>query len=91
DQSYDLALCSHFLFLYSEHHDLNFHQAAIAEMLRVSQEVRIFPLLTLMLERSPHLDPILQTLHNQGYQVEIQRVPYEFQKRGNEMLRICHP
>lgn len=91
DQSYDLTLCSHFLFLYSEHHDLDFHQAAIAELLRVSQEVRIFPLLTLMLERSPHLEPVIQTLQEQGYQVEIQRVSYELQKGGHEMLRIRHP
>ena len=43
DQTYDLALCSHFLFLYSEHCDRNFHSASIKEMLRVSREVRSEP------------------------------------------------
>lgn len=91
DNSYDLTLCSHFLFLYSDHYDLQFHQAAIAEMLRVSQEVRIFPLLTLMLERSPYLDPILHDLKQQGYVAEVRRVEYELQKGGNEMLVIRNP
>ena len=85
---YDLALCSHLLFLYSDRYDRQFHYQSILEMLRVSQEVRIFPLLTLGLERSPHLDPLLQELTNKGYLVSIVRVQYELQKGGNEMLVI---
>lgn len=49
DGTYDLGLSSHFLFLYSDHFDRQFHVDAIREMLRVCSEVRIFPLLTLML------------------------------------------
>jgi SAM-dependent methyltransferase len=90
DQSFDLALCSHFLFLYSDLLDLEFHQAALAEMLRVSREVRIFPLLTLGLNPSPHLQPLMQQLGNRSYQITIETVPYEFQRGGNQMLRICN-
>ena len=43
DGTFDLALCSHFLFLYSEHHDTQFHVQAAQELCRVAQEVRIFP------------------------------------------------
>lgn len=57
-------------------------------MLRVSQEVRIFPLLTLMLARSPYLDPLINDLQNQGYLVTIVKVKYQLQKGGNEMLVI---
>jgi hypothetical protein len=46
DASFDLALCSHLLFLYSEHLPLAAHIAAARELLRVAREVRIFPLLT---------------------------------------------
>lgn len=91
DGAFSLALCSHFLFLYSAHYDFAFHQDSIREMLRVSHEVRIFPLLTLMLERSPYLDDIVSTLKTEGYSVEIIQVPYELQKGGNEMLSIRHP
>jgi hypothetical protein len=89
DGAFDLALCSHFLFLYSKHLDYEFHRSAALEMLRVSQEVRIFPLLTLMLERSPHLAPLMDELRQAGYQVEVVQVAYELQKGGNEMLVIC--
>ena len=88
NQRYALALCSHFLFLYSEQLNYQFHLASIQEMLRVSREVRIFPLLTLMRQRSPHLDPILQALMDQGHTLTIKKVPYELQKGGNEMLVI---
>lgn len=88
DNEYELALCSHFLFLYSQHYDYQFHYDSILEMLRVSQEVRIFPLLTLMLERSPYLDDIINQLTQKGYQAKIVRVAYELQKGGNEMLVI---
>ena len=88
DKEFDLALCSHFLFLYSEHYDYQFHFDSIIEMLRVAQEVRIFPLLTLMLQRSPYLDNVIQQLREMSYSVSIVKVEYEFQKGGNEMLVI---
>jgi hypothetical protein len=91
DNQYELVLCSHFLFLYSEHYDYQFHYESILEMLRVSQEVRIFPLLTLMLERSPYCDRIIRELSNKGYTVKITKVEYELQKGGNEMLSVANP
>ncbi len=88
DQSYDLALCSHFLFLYSAQCDCDFHVAAIQEMLRVSPEVRIFPLLTLMQETSPYLDFVIDKFSNLGYSPTIVQVPYELQPGANQMLVI---
>jgi hypothetical protein len=88
NQTYDLALCSHFLFLYSAQCDRDFHVAAIQEMLRVSQEVRIFPLLTLMQETSPYLDFVMDKFSNLGYSPTIVQVPYELQPGANQMLVI---
>jgi len=88
DNSFDLALSSHFLFLYSEHLDEAFHQAAIEEMLRVSDEVRIFPILTLNNARSPYVDNIIKMLDSKGYKAEIIKTDYEFQKGANEMMKI---
>jgi hypothetical protein len=85
---FDLALCSHFLFLYSEQYDLDFHYNSIKEMLRASREVRIFPVLNLMLEESPHLNSIVDRLHNEGFKVSLEKVNYELQKGGDRMLRI---
>lgn len=44
DGAFGLALCSHFLFTYSEQLSIDFHVAAIREMCRVAGEARIFPL-----------------------------------------------
>ena len=88
DRTFDLALCSHFLFLYSEQRSQDFHFAAIKEMLRVSKEVRIFPLLTLMQKISPYLEFIQTEFSNLNYSVEVCTVPYELQPGGNQMLVI---
>jgi len=88
DNEFDLALCSHLLFLYSEQLSEDFHIDSIKELCRVSEEVRIFPLLELGSRKSRHLDQVLNTLAQQGYSVDILPVEYEFQRGGNEMLRI---
>jgi len=87
---FDLALSSHFLFLYSEHLDEQFHKDAIDEMLRVANEVRIFPLVTLSGKISKHLAPIMEYLEDKNYSCTIVKTKYEFQKGGNEMLQIKH-
>ncbi|MGD1900790.1 MAG: SAM-dependent methyltransferase [Geitlerinemataceae cyanobacterium] len=89
DRQFDLALSAHLLFTYSAQFDTEFHIAATLEMLRVAREVRIFPLLTNFTnEISPHLQPVLDALTERGFAPTIERVPYEFQIGGNEMLRV---
>ena len=95
ENSFDLALCAHFLFAYSAPLSEEFHLASILQMCRVAREVRVFPLLTSSVHRdagtgarSPHLGPVVNELGNHGYEARVERVPYEFQKGGNEMLRV---
>ena len=88
DQQFELALCSHFLFLYGDHYDEAFHQTSVREMLRVSHEVRIFPLLTLTLDFSTYVESIRQSCQEWGYEAAIEPVAYELQKGGNQMLVI---
>ena len=88
DHHFDLALCSHFLFLYSDHFSEEFHVASIQELCRVSHEVRIFPLLDLGRLPSRHVTAVTNQLREAGLHVEIQQVDYEFQRGGNEMMRI---
>jgi len=88
DKAFDLALCSHFLFLYTEQLSLEFHRASIAEMCRVANEVRIFPLIDMDLKGSRYVDIIRTKFTEAGYSVEIKTVPYEFQRDGNEMMKI---
>ena len=88
DASFDLALCSHFLFLYTEQLTAKFHQAAIRELCRVAAEVRIFPLLALGGRPSSHVTPVSEYLRHRGLSVTIETVPYEFQRGGNQMMRV---
>jgi SAM-dependent methyltransferase len=88
DGEFDLALCSHLLFLYSEQFSTQFHLASVRELCRVAREVRIFPLLELGARPSRHLEPLMAQLKKSGYDLKVQSVPYEFQKGGNRMLRV---
>ena len=85
---FDLALCSHFLFTYSEQLSADFHVAAIEEMCRVADKARIFPLLNYAGGSSSLLRPVVDKLRVRGYRTEIVKVPYEFQRGGNEMLTV---
>lgn len=91
DGDFDLAFCSHLLFLYSGTLSLEFHVAAIREMCRVAREARVFPLLGAQGKPPPHLVPEIQHLRELGYVVARRRVPYEFLRGANEMLTVTGP
>src|SRR5262249_19327433 len=91
DASFAFALCSHLLVLYIEQLSEEFHRQAVAEMCRVAREVRIFPLLTMDGERSAHVRTVIEAAERAGWQARVEQVPYEFQRGGNEMLRIRWP
>src|ERR1700689_195110 len=66
DGSFDIALCSHFLLLYSHEFSLEFHVEAVLEMCRVAGEARVFPVLDMRGEISAHLSPMLKRLEELG-------------------------
>lgn len=88
EEKFDLALCSHLLFLYSEQLSEDFHFQSIKELCRVSSETRIFPILELGAKQSRHLEKIINKLNKHNFVVSIEKVPYEFQKGGNKMMKI---
>jgi hypothetical protein len=86
--AFDLALCSHLLFLYGARLDLAFHVAALMELCRVAAEVRVFPLLELGATPSRHLEAVCEAMRHAGHEAQVLPVPYEFQRGGNQMLRV---
>lgn len=88
NNQFDISLSSHFLFLYTDNLSLDFHIVSIKEMLRVSNEVRIFPILDLNANQSMYLDKVVEKFNDKLYVSEIIKVNYEFQKDGNKMLKI---
>jgi hypothetical protein len=91
DHQFDLALCSHFLFLYSEQIDLAQHVAGMKELCRVSREVRVYPLLALDGNASAYLTPVCDALTDMGMSVLRVPVEYRFQKGATEMLVVKNP
>jgi hypothetical protein len=86
--AFDLAICSHFLFLYSTQLTSDFHRAALDELCRVAGEVRVFPLLALGGMPSPHVEPMCTHLVSRGFEVSLETVDYEFRRGGNQMMRV---
>jgi SAM-dependent methyltransferase len=87
--AFDLALCSHLLFTWSDVLDQVWHEAALAELLRLAREVRVFPLVVQGTgDPVPFLSSILDRLQGLGHRAEVVDVPYEFQRGADRMLRI---
>jgi len=88
NDNFDLAICSHLLFYYSDTLTESFHYQALREMLRVAPEVRIFPLVNLNGQVSRYRDTLVMQLKNDGYRVVIRPVPYEFIRGGDKTMII---
>ncbi|MFA9556683.1 SAM-dependent methyltransferase [Evansella sp. AB-rgal1] len=89
NSEFDILLSAHFLFMYADRLDYQFHMKTLNELLRVTkEEVRIFPLVDLEGKRYVHLDKVISYLTDNGCRVEEVKVQYEFQKNANSMLKI---
>jgi len=84
--TFNIGLCAHFLLLY-DYYGLSFHISSITEMLRICEEIRIYPTVNLNGQKSSVLDTIVRYFSNE-YQVRLEAVDYGFQDLGKEMLRI---
>lgn len=90
DNSFDLLLSSHLLFVYDDRLDLTFHLESIAQMLRVAKEVRIFPLIDFKNSRKDkrdNLSPFVKTVL-QKFNAHLSPVNFEFQPGGGTMMTI---
>ncbi|MCH9644573.1 MAG: hypothetical protein K0U29_08530 [Gammaproteobacteria bacterium] len=87
NHSYELALCSDLIFHTQPlgNHSIN---ACVAELCRVAEEVRIFPLMNELGKVSESLGPIMLFLQQQNFGLEVKQVPFEKVKGGNAMLRV---
>ncbi len=88
---FELALCSHYLFLYSAQVSLEQHYQSLLELCRVAMEVRVYPLVSLEGKLSEHLEPAMAFLSELKHiEYAITPVDYEFQKGAKNMLIIKH-
>ncbi|MBM0275011.1 hypothetical protein [Micromonospora tarensis] len=87
-RTFDLALCSHLLFIYSDYLDLEFHLRALIELGRVAKETRVFPLMNIDGQRSPYVSAVLDRLGDAGLDASLEPVDFEFQKGATSMLVV---
>lgn len=82
DASFDLIVCSHFLFLYESQFDIEFHERALREMLRLlasGGEVRVYPVVNFKYERYSQLDALFTELTGEPgitYSLERSGLPF---------------
>ncbi|HEX2949823.1 MAG TPA: SAM-dependent methyltransferase [Armatimonadota bacterium] len=88
EKRFDIALSSHFLFLYADHFSCDFHLAAVRELCRVAHDVRIFPLQNLGGQPTAYVQAVIADVTAAGCSATIEPVPYEFQRSSNAMLHI---
>ncbi|CAG7625329.1 hypothetical protein PAESOLCIP111_02715 [Paenibacillus solanacearum] len=91
DDTFGLVLCSHFLFLYHEQFDYEFHEKAVFELLRVCRpggQVRMYPIYTLGWDRYPHMERLVHELRKRGAQVEFVPSELPFIPGSSELLCV---
>jgi hypothetical protein len=57
-------------------------------MTRLASEVRIFPVLDMKGKKSEFVTAVVQEFNMHGFFATIEVVDYQFQRGGNEMMRI---
>ena len=89
DNEFSISLISHFLFMYDDKLDYEFHKQTILEIIRItSGEVRIFPIVNLKARKSLLVNQLMNDRDLKNCEITIKKVDYEFVKNGNEMLTI---
>ncbi|WP_246320389.1 class I SAM-dependent methyltransferase [Paenibacillus qinlingensis] len=90
-ESFDLVMCSHFLFLYEEQFDYAFHVEAVRELLRVCKpggEVRIYPLLNFRTEEYCRLQDLINEFELAGFTLQKREASLPFLPNSHQFLSI---
>ncbi|MFF8848151.1 methyltransferase domain-containing protein [Streptomyces sp. NPDC015127] len=89
DESFDLVLSSHLLFVYPDHFDYAGHLSAVKEMMRVTRgELRIHPFVSTAGEPWPLLGRLRSELESQGHYTEVAASEYQFVRGGGSTLIV---
>ncbi|MDR6548892.1 class I SAM-dependent methyltransferase [Paenibacillus qinlingensis] len=90
-ESFELVMCSHFLFLYEEQFDYAFHTGAVRELLRVCKpggEVRIYPLMNFRTEEYSRLHDLILEFELAGFTVQKREASLPFLPNSQQYLSI---
>nr|WP_295974949.1 methyltransferase domain-containing protein [uncultured Bacillus sp.] len=91
NDTFSLVVCNHFLFLYQEQFDFNFHLKAIEEMIRVTKvggSIRIYPLVDFKSQIYTHLDELIDAINTSHASAKIKETPFRFLPSAHHFLQI---
>lgn len=89
DDTFDVALCGHLLFLYADQFGYAFFREAIRELLRVARkEVRIHPIVDSSGQTYEKLGELRAELAEEGYSSRVIDVDHEFFRGTNRTLVV---
>jgi ubiquinone/menaquinone biosynthesis C-methylase UbiE len=91
DETFSLILCNHFLFLYQDQFDYQFHLDAIKELIRITKKdgvIRIYPLVGFKNEVFPYINQLMATLDNDGIKIELSKTDFRFLPSATHFLSI---
>jgi len=87
NDSFDVSLCGHLLFVYARQFDESFHRRAIRELARVTRsEIRIHPLVGIDGVRHAFVDSVRNEFALMGAESEVVSVDHEFFPGTDETL-----
>ena len=87
-QAFNLALCSQFLFWYTDLLSEDFHVNSLLAFCRVATEVQVYPLIDRFGKPSVYLGNVLQRLQDKGIGAEIRSITEPVQGSDNALLRL---
>ncbi|RUT36617.1 SAM-dependent methyltransferase [Paenibacillus zeisoli] len=91
DQSVDLTLSAHFLFMYADRLSEQFHKESLLELMRITrEEIRIFPLVDLSSRRYEALNKLIELAESKGWAAEERKTDYCFQKGADHYLKLTN-
>ncbi|WP_327591651.1 hypothetical protein [Streptomyces chartreusis] len=88
DGAFALALSGHFLFTYADRLSSAFHRAALRELLRVAEEVRVYPLRTHLDESAAWHPCLAEYLPGSGVRGQIVVVQPQSDQADRHMLML---
>lgn len=91
NDTFSLIFCNHFLFLYQEQFDYNFHLDSIKEMIRITKKggsILIYPLVGFKDEMYPYLGDLIKALNNNGVVAKIDDTKFQFLPSATNYLTI---